>query len=123
MIFADLGAFLEAGRGLKLLPLVVTGPEPLPVLEGVPASPDAGLGRLLISSWGVFLLPSATPDGIADRLHQLIAAAVRTPAMQQYLVASSSVAHAPPRAEIEAFMRSELTYWGAIIQKAGIEPQ
>ncbi|MFO1195725.1 MAG: tripartite tricarboxylate transporter substrate-binding protein [Burkholderiaceae bacterium] len=123
MIFADLGAFLDVGRGLKLVPLVVTGPEPLAALEGVPASPDAGLGRLSISSWGVFLVPSATPDAVADRLHQLVAAAVRTPAMQQYLVASSSVAHAPPRAEIEAFLRSELTYWGAIIQKAGIEPQ
>jgi tripartite-type tricarboxylate transporter receptor subunit TctC len=123
MIFADLGAFLEVGQGLKLVPLVVTGVESLPVLKGVPTSADAGLGRLLISSWGVFLVPSGTPDAVADRLHQLIGAAVRTPAMQQYLVSSNSVAHDPPRAEIESFLRAELVYWGAIIQKAGIEPQ
>lgn len=123
LMFSDIGAFIPLWQAGKLRPLAVTSTEELPFLKGVPTSAEAGLPKLQIASWGVFLAPAGTPDEIVDRLHDLIATAVKSEAVQTHLAATNSIPFSPPRAQVLPFMQEQTQQYAEIIKKAGIEPK
>ena len=110
-------AHIEANR---LRPLAVAASARMALLPNVPTAAEAGVANYEASSWFGIAAPAATPPAVVARLHQAIAAAVRTPAMQERFAKSGArlVGNTP-----EAFasqIRAERVKWGEIIRAAGI---
>ena len=123
VMFSDSTSPQALIRANKLRALVVTGPDRLPDLPNVPTSTDAGMPELNIGSWGMLLLPRATPDAIAERLNQLVGEALASESAAKFFKESASEPFFGSRADLDRFMASELEKWGAVIRRAGIEAE
>jgi tripartite-type tricarboxylate transporter receptor subunit TctC len=67
----------------KLRPLAVAAKSRMALLPDVPTAAEAGVANYEASSWFGIAAPAGTPPAIVARLHKEIAAAVRSPAMQE----------------------------------------
>jgi tripartite-type tricarboxylate transporter receptor subunit TctC len=123
IMFSDSTSFLPLYRAGKLRALLSTGPDKLPSLKSIPTAAEAGLPELNIGSWAMYLVPRQTPDAIADRLHDLVHAALKTESVQRLMVETNAEPDYGSRADLDRFMQSELVKWGTIIRQANIQPE
>jgi tripartite-type tricarboxylate transporter receptor subunit TctC len=107
----------------KLRPLAVAANERLALLPDVPTAAEAGVPNYQASSWFGVVAPAGTPPAIVARLHQAIAAAVRTPAMQERFAKTGARLLGDSPQEFAARIRTERARWGEIIKAANIAPQ
>ena len=75
------------------------------------------------SSWFGIAAPAGTPPAVVARLHGAIAAAVRTPAMQERFSKSGARLIGDNPQEFAARIAAERKTWGEIIKAAKITPQ
>ena len=123
MMFSDVTACMPLVMGGKLRALVVTGGERMPSLPSVPAAPEAGLPKLEIGSWGMFLAPVRTPDAVVQKLNDWVNQAVKAPTVQRYFANNNGIGFAGSRQDLEHFMSSEMDKWGTIVKRANIQPE
>jgi tripartite-type tricarboxylate transporter receptor subunit TctC len=100
--------------------LGVTGKERSTALPDVPTFTEQGFGYADISLWYGVMVPSKTPDAMAKRLNDEIAAVLATPEVQQRLVnlGSEKVSTSPD--SFQALLRTETTRLGDLIRKANV---
>jgi len=113
-------AHIQSG---KLRPLAVAARERMALLPDVPTAAEQGVANYEASSWFGVAAPAGTPPAIVARLHQAIAAAVRTPAMQERFGKSGARLLGNSPQDFAAQIRAERTGWGEIIKAANIAPQ
>ena len=113
-------AHIQSG---KLRPLAVAARERMALLPDVPTAAEQGVSNYEASSWFGVAAPAGTPPAIVARLHQAIAAAVRTPAMQERFGKSGARLLGNSPQDFAAQIRAERTGWGEIIKAANIAPQ
>lgn len=107
--------------GGRLRALAVAAKTRMPQLPNLPTAAEAGVANYEASSWFGVLAPAGTPPSIVARLHKEIAAALRTPAMQERFTKSgASLIGNSPR-EFAAQIRADRVKWGAIIRAANIK--
>lgn len=123
MVFADVGAMRPLYEAGKIRPLAITGSQKMPFLKGVKSSAELGLPGLDIGSWGIFLAPKGTPTAVLDKLHQWISDSAKAEPVKQLIASTDGIVANMSREQVGQFVQSEMKKWGAIIQKAGIEPQ
>jgi tripartite-type tricarboxylate transporter receptor subunit TctC len=111
---------IKAGR---LRVLAVAAKERLPLLPNVPTAAEAGVPNYEASSWFGIVAPAGTPQPIVERLQKEIAAAVRTPAMQQRFAGSGARLLGDTPAEFAARIKTERAMWGEIIRAANIKAE
>jgi tripartite-type tricarboxylate transporter receptor subunit TctC len=111
---------IRAGR---LRVLAVAAKERLPLMPGVPTAAEAGVPNYEASSWFGIVAPAGTPQPIVERLRREIAAAVRTPAMQQRFASSGVRLLGDTPAEFAARIKKERMMWGEIIRAANIKAE
>jgi tripartite-type tricarboxylate transporter receptor subunit TctC len=111
---------LQAG---KLRPLAYAAKARLPLLPDVPTAAEAGVAGFEATSWFGILAPAGTPPAIVARLHQAVAAAVRTPAMKERFAKTGATLVGDTPEHFAAQIRTERAQWGAIIKAAGIKAQ
>ena len=85
--------------------------------------PRQGVANYEASSWFGMAAPAGTPPAIIAQLHQSIAAAVRTPAMQERFSKSGARLVGSSPQEFAAQIQTERVEWGKIIKAANIAPQ
>ena len=105
-----------------LWPLAVAAKERLALLPDVPTAAEQGVANYEASSWFGIAAPAGTPPAIIARLHQAIAAAVRTPAMQERFGKSGARLIGDSSKEFAARIGAERVMWGRIIKAANITP-
>ena len=105
-----------------LRPLAVAAKERLALLPDVPTAAEQGVANYEASSWFGIAAPAGTPPAIIARLHQAIAAAVRTPAMQERFGKSGARLIGDSPKEFAARIGAERVMWGRIIKAANITP-
>ena len=105
-----------------LWPLAVAAKERLALLPDVPTAAEQGVANYEASSWFGIAAPAGTPPAIIARLHQAIAAAVRTPAMQERFGKSGARLIGDSPKEFAARIGAERVMWGRIIKAANITP-
>ncbi len=105
-----------------LRPLAVAAKERLALLPDVPTAAEQGVANYEASSWFGIAAPAGTPPAIIARLHQAIAAAVRTPAMQERFGKSGARVIGDSPKEFAARIGAERVMWGRIIKAANITP-
>ena len=113
-------AHIQSG---KLRPLAVAAKERMALLPDVPTAAEAGVAHYEASSWFGVVAPAGTPPAIIEKLHQSIAAAVRTPAMRERFSKSGARLLGDSPQEFAARIQTERVQWGKIIKAANITPQ
>jgi tripartite-type tricarboxylate transporter receptor subunit TctC len=113
-------AHIQSG---KLRPLAVAAKQRMALLPDVPTAAEAGVAHYEASSWFGVAAPAGTPAAIIAKLHRSIAAAVRTPAMQERFSKSGARLLGSSPQEFAAQIQTERVEWGKIIKAANIAPQ
>ena len=121
--FDNLSTSLPHVRAGKLRPLGVTSPTRTALLPEVPAISETVPG-FQASIFNGMMAPAATPPEILARVHAEIVKFVQAPEIRSRF-ANQGVelqASAAP-GEFTAFMKSEYTRWGKLMDEAGIKPE
>jgi tripartite-type tricarboxylate transporter receptor subunit TctC len=120
--FDNLSTSLPHVRAGRLRPLGVTSPTRTALLPGVPAISETVPGYQA-SIFNGMMAPAATPPEILARVHAEIVKFVQAPEIRSRF-ANQGVelqASAAP-GEFTAFMKSEYTRWGKLMDEVGIKP-
>jgi tripartite-type tricarboxylate transporter receptor subunit TctC len=115
---------VTAGR---LRALGVSSLRRLPSLPQVPtideAGTDAGLKGFEANGWYGIVAPAGTSPHILRLLNSEIRRAMASPEMLARLDAEGAIPAGGMPEEFGAFIASEIVRWGAVLRRAGIEPQ
>jgi tripartite-type tricarboxylate transporter receptor subunit TctC len=120
--FADLANALAQQRGGKMHGLAVTSEKRSPLAPDVPAIAEELKGYELIA-WFALMAPAGTPKEIVASLHGATAKALARPDVAaKFATLGTDVAPMDP-AQLEAFIKSEISKWARMAKEAGIQPQ
>jgi len=105
----------------KLRAIAVTSAKPDPSLPGVAPLASQGVpGFEAYTWWGVFG-PGNMPPALARRIYDELAKAAKTPAVAERLAAQGMDVTAAGPAELDAFVRREVTRWAKVVKDNNIK--
>ena len=111
----------------RLRALAVSSLRRLPSLPEVPtideSGAESGLRGFEANGWYGIVAPAGTSPHILRTLNSDIRRAMGTPEMLKRLDAEGAIPAGGMPEEFGAFIASEIVRWGAVLKKAGIEPQ
>jgi tripartite-type tricarboxylate transporter receptor subunit TctC len=105
----------------KLTALAVAAPSRLRMLPGVPTMAEAGFSGFAVSNWWGMAAPAATPDDIADILHQAVAEALLTVPVERRFLEMGMVAPEISRQQFAASLKAEADLWSQTIARGNIK--
>jgi tripartite-type tricarboxylate transporter receptor subunit TctC len=111
---------ITAGR---LRALAVTGAHRSAALPQAPTIAEAGLAGFASSSWQGLFVPARTPPEIVERIQRETAKALQAAKVRDRLKALSYEPVGSTPAEFDAFFKSELAKFAAVVRDAHIPPQ
>jgi tripartite-type tricarboxylate transporter receptor subunit TctC len=109
-------AHIESGQ---MRALGVTSAERWPTLPNVPTMAEAGQPDFVVTSWGAFVVPAATPRPIIDRLSATLREIAADPAVQRrfLLAGARSIASTPEEARARGV--NERPLWKEMVRISG----
>ena len=111
----------------RLRALAVSSLRRLPSLPDVPtideSGAETGLRGFEANGWYGIVAPAGTAPYVLRTLNSQIRRAMGTPEMLARLDAEGAIPAGGMPEEFGAFIASEIVRWGAVLKKAGIEPQ
>jgi tripartite-type tricarboxylate transporter receptor subunit TctC len=120
-MFADAPPTKALIEGGKVRALGVTTRERVAALPDVPPLAEAGIPNYNTASWHSISTTAGVPKDIVDKLATEIHAVMSDPEVQKLLLAEGAIPQiSPPPEEFKKFVDSEITRWGALVEKAGI---
>src|SRR3989454_12703509 len=123
MMFTDTATGLPQVKGGKVHALGVTSKKRSPLAPDVPTIDEAGVKGYELTYWFAAYVPAKTPEGVINRLHDLLVDAARSASAQKFYSASGTELFLATPAELAKFQAAESQKWGRIIKAAGIEPE
>lgn len=118
MIWPVAKPFVDGGQ---LVPLAVSGAQPMEQLPGIPTLDASGFPGLIADQWHGFFLPRKTPPAVVRELHEALAATVRLPQIAARLKADGATAVANTPEEFATFFAAELKRWKVIVDDLGVK--
>ncbi|SHH67924.1 tripartite tricarboxylate transporter substrate binding protein [Pollutimonas bauzanensis] len=119
-MFAPVPTVIEYVKAGKLKALGVTTPKAFAALPGVPAVADDVPGYEVLQWWGI-AAPAGTPADIIAKLNTDIAAALRSPDIQQKLATMGAEPGGQSAAQFDQLIHSEVEKWAEVIKTANIQ--
>jgi tripartite-type tricarboxylate transporter receptor subunit TctC len=116
----NVGPSIKAG---SIKAYAVTTKERLAVLPDLPTASEAGLPGFEITVWFGLYAPKGTPKPIVEQLSKALQQALQDPEVKSHFAGSGAQTVAPERATpaaLQAFLKSEIDKWGAVIKSAGV---
>jgi tripartite-type tricarboxylate transporter receptor subunit TctC len=113
-----LKAHIDSG---KLRALAVSGAQRNPVLPDVPTMEESGFPEFVVTAWFAILAPAGVPDAVADKLNEMVLAAMKSP---DYLARIKALGLDPEpvsRARFGQLLAGESARWKKLIDSAGIK--
>jgi tripartite-type tricarboxylate transporter receptor subunit TctC len=107
----------------KLIPLGVTGSRRVPSLPDVPTIAEAGLPGYEVVTWYAAFAPAGTPKPIVARLHDEMAAALKTPELQAMYAARGLEPGGDSSEDLGRFLGAEIVKWKAVIKAGNIKAE
>jgi tripartite-type tricarboxylate transporter receptor subunit TctC len=104
-------------------PIAVLTRTPSPSLPALPSAHEQGLTNFAAANWAGLFLPKDTPAPIVTKLHDAVAAAMETPALQAQMRKVGADLVAPERrspAYLKSFVASEIEKWAGPIKAGGL---
>jgi len=108
-------------KGGKLRALAVTSAKRSPELPDVPTLAEAGFPGLDMTTWYGVFAPAGTPKEIVVRLHDEIAAAIKTAEMQKRIAGLAGEPGSMSIAEFAEMQRADYERSGKLIRETGIK--
>ncbi|HEY6863660.1 MAG TPA: tripartite tricarboxylate transporter substrate-binding protein, partial [Burkholderiales bacterium] len=107
----------------RLRALAVSSAKRLEALPDLPTLAESGVPGFDANGWYGIVAPAGTPRVAVDRLNAEVRSSVATPELKKRLDTEGAIAAAGTPEEFGAFIVSEIERWGAVLRKAGIQPQ
>ena len=107
----------------RLRALAVSGLKRLESLPQIPTLDESGVKGFDASGWYGIVAPTGTPRGIVTRLNAEIRRIMQTPDLRARLDNEGAIPAPGSPEEFAAFIQSEIARWGAVLRRAGIQPQ
>jgi tripartite-type tricarboxylate transporter receptor subunit TctC len=123
MSFSSLAAALPLMQAGKVRAVAITSRERMPQLPDVaPLSEGApGLAEYELLNWFAMFGTAGTPPEIVERLNGIVNTALKDPAIADKLLPQGIVPKPMKVAEFKAFVDSERTKFGKIVEQANIK--
>ena len=112
-------AQVRAGR---LRALAVSTAKRLDAAPDIPTMTESGIPMDLALWWGV-MVPSATPDPIANKINKWFTEIVKQPETKKFLNDSGADPMIRTPEEAQKMFLTAIKEWGDYVRMAGIEPQ
>jgi tripartite-type tricarboxylate transporter receptor subunit TctC len=119
-MFGTMLAAVPHVRSGRVRALAVTGAQRATALPEVPTFAQAGLPQYDASSWNGFLVPAGTPPLIIERLNAELVRILRSPEVQDRLVADGATAAPGTPEAFGAFIKAEIAKWAKVVESAAI---
>jgi tripartite-type tricarboxylate transporter receptor subunit TctC len=113
---------LQQVKSGKLIALATTSRARLSFLPDVPALSET-LPNFEVLNWYGMVLPGATPQAMATRLHAEITKAMNVPDIRARLVGQGTDPVGSTPKEFAAFRKSEEVKWARVVKEANIQPE
>ncbi len=107
----------------RLRALAVSGLKRLDSLPQIPTLDESGVKGFDASGWYGIVAPAGTPREIVMRLNAEIRRIMQTPDLRARLDNEGAIPAPGSPEEFAAFIQSEIARWGAVLRRAGIQPQ
>jgi tripartite-type tricarboxylate transporter receptor subunit TctC len=119
MMFATAASVVGHIEGGRVRALAVTTLKRTQVLPGIPTMDEAGLKGFDASTWHGLVAPAGTPPKVIATLHDAAVKALQDPGVQASLgkLGVDIVASTPQ--EFQAYIKSEIPKWTAIVKASG----
>jgi len=115
----NLASYIPQIQSGKMRALAVTSAQRWPTLPDVPTMAEAGIKDFVVTSWGAFVVPAATPRPIVDKLSGAMKQIAADPVLQKrFLVAGARVLSSTPEQAI-AFAAKERAMWKDVVALSG----
>ncbi len=104
----------------KLKALGVTGNARLTSLPEVPTVAEAGFPQFKLDSWFALYAPTGTPADVVQTLNKAIGKILSQPEIQKKALESGTTVELMTPAQLGAYTKSELDFWGKVIKTANV---
>jgi tripartite-type tricarboxylate transporter receptor subunit TctC len=122
VLFDTVSAVLGQVQGGQLKALAVTGKDRFPAVPTVPAAIDSGvLPGYDVTTWYGFFGPRGMPPAVVARLNKTFNDVIAEPEVRERLTKAGVIVQGSTPEAFGKFMEGELSKWGAVREKAGLE--
>ncbi|MGA8612459.1 MAG: tripartite tricarboxylate transporter substrate binding protein [Xanthobacteraceae bacterium] len=118
--YAPLKASLDSGQARAIATGGTTRSVALP---NIPTVQEAGVPGFEVTAWNGLYAPAGTPKAVLDTLNATLHEVLADPALKKRALDLGIDAKASTPAELDARMRSDITKWGSVIERAHIPKQ
>jgi tripartite-type tricarboxylate transporter receptor subunit TctC len=123
VVFSDMAVVLPHVQANKLRALAVTGPEPTPLVPGVPTVAASGVPGFAMTSWWGVLGPAGMQPAIVTRLNtELVRILKEDDVKKRFATLGVDAAHSTPQ-QFSALIRTEIDKYAKLLKAVGIQPQ
>jgi tripartite-type tricarboxylate transporter receptor subunit TctC len=121
LMFCDLGPAGPMITAGKVRALGVTTRTRVAAVPDVPPLAEVGVPGFDAASWQMFLAPAKTPSEVVQKLHAELKATLAQSEIGDLIAKNGMVPMENTSvAALQAFVKSEVTRWGKVVQDAGI---
>jgi len=121
VVFSDMAVVLPHVKSGRLRALAVTGPQPTPLVPGVPTVAESGVPGFSMSSWWGILGPAGIPQPVVTRLNTELTRILQTQDIKdRFAVLGVDPAFSSP-GDFGAFIKTEIVKYAKLIQQVGIK--
>ena len=94
-----------------------------PAAPDIPTMAEQGLPSYLVEAWFAVIGPKGMTAADVKRIHDAVSAAFNDAGVKELMAKQGNVIRISSPAEAQAFFKSELQKYAALVKKAGIEAQ
>jgi tripartite-type tricarboxylate transporter receptor subunit TctC len=123
VVFSDMAVVLPHVQAGKLRALAVTGPEPTPLVPGLPTVAASGVPGFAMTSWWGVLAPAGTPPAIITRLNTELGRILKDADVKKRFATLGVDAATSTPEEFSSLIRSEIGKYAKLLKAVGIQPQ
>ena len=120
--FDNLPSSMQHIKSGKIRALAVTTSKPSRVLPEVPTM-AASMPGFEIDNWYGMLVPAGTPPAVIARLNTELVRALKRPEVNELLLREGAEPVGSTPAQFDAFLKSEITKYAALIKQSGAKAE
>jgi tripartite-type tricarboxylate transporter receptor subunit TctC len=117
-MFPSLFTAMPYVKSGKLKALAVAGPKRSQLLPEVPTLKEAGVDGVDVQQWYGFFAPAKTPKAVIDKLNKTLNQVLADKEIAKRIEDHGADVESSTPEELGALVKSELTKWKAVVQKA-----
>jgi tripartite-type tricarboxylate transporter receptor subunit TctC len=123
VMFPSLFTALPHVKSGKLKAMAVAGPKRSALLPDVPTLKEAGVDGVDVQQWYGFFAPAKTPKAVIEQLNKALNQVLNDKEIVKRIEDHGADVETSTPAELGALVKSELTKWRGVVQKAKLSAE